>query len=38
VTFDVPHALNLCWYYSYVLSSVLGIIGLITILFMLRVI
>jgi putative membrane protein len=38
VSLDVPKALKLRWYYSYVLSAVLGLIGLITFLFMLRVI
>jgi putative membrane protein len=38
VALDVPRSLKLRWYYSYVLTGVLGIIGLITFLFMLRVI
>lgn len=38
VALDVPRTLKLRWYYSYVLTGVLMIIGLITFLFMLRVI
>lgn len=38
VSLDVPQALKLRWYYSYILSAILGLIGLITFLFMLRVI
>jgi hypothetical protein len=38
VALDVPRSLKLRWYYSYVLAGVLLVIGLITFLFMLRVI
>jgi len=38
VALDVPRALKRRWIYSYVLTAVLMVIGVITILFMLRVI
>ena len=37
-TFPIPHELKLRWYISYVVAGVLALIGLITFLFMLRVI
>jgi len=38
VALEVPRSLKLRWYYSYIVTTVLMIIGLVTFLFMLRVI